>query len=130
MTVNMTPVAATLIEECCPASVVGAPLEATEAEGLASVLKVVADPARLRLISFIASRPGRKACGCELTAPVGLSQPTVSHHLKVLHEAGILGRDQRGRWVHYTVRTEALDLLASVLSTGGDPRREAHVGRR
>jgi ArsR family transcriptional regulator len=126
----MTLMAATRIEECCPASVVGSSLEAAEAERLASVLKVVADPARLRLISFIASQPGGEACVCELTGPVGLSQPTVSHHLKVLHEAGILGREQRGRWVHYTVRTDALDLLASVLSTGVDPGREAHVGRR
>ena len=109
---------ATLIEQCCPASVVGAPLDPRDAERLAALLKVVADPARLRLISFIASRPGGEACVCDLTAPVGLSQPTVSHHLKVLHDAGILGREQRGRWVYYSVRTEALDALGSVISGG------------
>jgi ArsR family transcriptional regulator, arsenate/arsenite/antimonite-responsive transcriptional repressor len=105
--------------EGCPTSVVDAPLGSDEAEALASALGAMADPARLRLISFIAAQPGQVACVCDLTAPVGLSQPTVSHHLKVLHDVGILDREQRGRWVHYSVRIEALDLLASVLSTGG-----------
>jgi ArsR family transcriptional regulator, arsenate/arsenite/antimonite-responsive transcriptional repressor len=104
--------------ETCP-TLVEAPLAEAEAEALAATLRVIADPARLRLISFIAAQPGSEACVCNLTAPVGLSQPTVSHHLKLLHDSGILDRERRGRWVHYSLRPEALDLLASVLSTGG-----------
>jgi ArsR family transcriptional regulator len=107
-----------LIEGCCP-SVLDAPLAESQAEALASTMRVVADPARLRLISFIAAQPGGEACVCDLTAPVGLSQPTVSHHLKLLHESGMLDREQRGRWVYYSIRTEALDRVASVFSAGG-----------
>ena len=107
-----------LIEECCT-SVVESPLSEAEAETLASTLSVLADPARLRLVSVIAAQPGCEACVCNLTAPVGLSQPTVSHHLKQLHEAGILDREQRGRWVYYSIRPGALDRVASVFSTGG-----------
>jgi len=106
------------IEECCE-SVLDAPLSESEAETLASTLRVLADPARLRLVSFIAAQPGTEACVCNLTEPVGLSQPTVSHHLKQLNEAGILDRAQRGRWVYYSIRQGALDRVASVFSTGG-----------
>jgi ArsR family transcriptional regulator len=106
------------IEECC-ASVVEAPLSEADAEALAATLSVLADPARLRLVSMIASQADAEACVCNLTAPVGLSQPTVSHHLKRLHEAGILDREQRGRWVYYSIRPGALDRVASVFSTGG-----------
>ena len=106
------------IEECC-VSVLEAPLSGAEAETLASTLRVLADPARLRLVSVIAGQPGQEACVCNLTAPVGLSQPTVSHHLKLLSEAGILDREQRGRWVYYSIRPGALDRVASVFSTGG-----------
>jgi ArsR family transcriptional regulator len=106
------------IEECC-VSVLEAPLSEVEAENLASTLRVLADPARLRLVSVIAGLAGQEACVCNLTAPVGLSQPTVSHHLKLLSEAGILDREQRGRWVFYSIRPGALDRVASVFSTGG-----------
>ncbi len=106
------------IEECCE-SVLDAPLSESEAETLASTLRVLADPARLRLLSFIAAQPGMEACVCNLTEPVGLSQPTVSHHLRLLNEAGILDRAQRGRWVYYSIREGALDRVASVFSTGG-----------
>ena len=88
------------LEGCCP-PLLSAPLDQEEAELLAGALQALADPARLRLLSLIASSPGAEACGCDLTQPVGLSQPTVSHHLKVLHEAGLLDRERRGRWVHY-----------------------------
>jgi ArsR family transcriptional regulator, arsenate/arsenite/antimonite-responsive transcriptional repressor len=119
MSVNMTDMKLVAqIEQCC-ASVVGAPLTDAEADTLASTLRVLADPARLKLLSYIAGQPGAEACVCDLTEPVGLSQPTVSHHLKLLHEAGVLGREQRGRWVYYSVRPEALDRVASVFSTGG-----------
>jgi ArsR family transcriptional regulator, arsenate/arsenite/antimonite-responsive transcriptional repressor len=103
----------------CSTSVLEAPLSESDAEALASALRVVADPARLRLISVIAGQPGAEACVCNLTAPVGLSQPTVSHHLKLLHDAGILDREQRGRWVYYSVRPQAMDLVARVFSRGG-----------
>ncbi len=106
------------IEECCE-SVLDAPLSESDAETLASTLRVLADPARLRLVSFIAAQPGAEACVCNLTEPVGLSQPTVSHHLKLLNEAGVLDRTQRGRWVYYSIREGALDRVASVFMTGG-----------
>jgi ArsR family transcriptional regulator len=101
------------IEECCT-SVLEAPLSAGDAETLASTLRVLADPARLRLLSVIAAQPDTEACVCNLTGPVGLSQPTVSHHLKLLNEAGILDREQRGRWVFFSIRPGALDRVASV----------------
>ena len=101
------------IAECC-SPVLEAPLGRTEADRLAEALKVVAVPARLQLISLIASRPDHEACVCELIEPLGLSQPTVSHHLKVLHEAGLLDREKRGSWVHYRLRTEQLALLAEI----------------
>jgi ArsR family transcriptional regulator len=119
MSVNMRPVRMIAqIEECCE-SVLDAPLSESEAETLASTLRVLADPARLRLVSFIAAQPGAEACVCNLTEPVGLSQPTVSHHLKLLNEAGVLDRTQRGRWVYYSIREGALDRVASVFTTGG-----------
>ena len=101
-------------ESCCP-QVLSAPLQETDAASLASALRVVADPARLRLLSLIASRPGAEACVCELTEPLGLSQPTVSHHLRVLHDAGVLDREKRGRWVFYRLDPTPLRLLRSAL---------------
>jgi ArsR family transcriptional regulator len=106
------------IEDCCQ-SVLEAPLSESEADALASMLRVLADPARLQLVSVIAAQPDAEACVCNLTDPVGLSQPTVSHHLKLLYEAGVLDREQRGRWVYYSIRRGALDRVASVFSTGG-----------
>jgi ArsR family transcriptional regulator len=103
------------IDACCP-PLLSAPLGEDDAETLATTLQALADPARLRLLSLIASCPGSEACGCDLTTPIGLSQPTVSHHLKVLHEAGLLERERRGRWVFYKVRPEPLASLRSALS--------------
>lgn len=74
-----------------------------QAESLSSLLKVVADPTRLQLIALINSAPGAETCACNLTGPLHLSQPTVSHHLKVLSDAGILSREKRGTWVWYSV---------------------------
>jgi ArsR family transcriptional regulator len=110
----------TQIEQCC-SSLVETPLSETDAEALASMLRVLADPARLRLVSVIAAQPGAEACVCNLTAPLGLSQPTVSHHLKRLHEAGILEREQRGRWVYYSLRDGALERVASIFSSAPVP---------
>jgi ArsR family transcriptional regulator, arsenate/arsenite/antimonite-responsive transcriptional repressor len=102
-------------EECCPV-LLQAPLVEAEAVSLAAALRVLADPARLRLVSLIAAQPDAEACVCNLTGPLGLSQPTVSHHLKVLHDAGILTREQRGRWAYYRLVPEPLRVLSEALS--------------
>ena len=95
----------------------GAPpvLGAVEAERLAGLLKAVADPTRLRLLSLVARSAGGEACICDLTDPVGLSQPTVSHHMRVLVEAGLLARQQRGRWAYYRLVDGAAERLAEAL---------------
>lgn len=104
-----------LLSACCT-PVVGRALEPAEADALAGVLKAVADPVRLRLLSLVAAHESGEACVCDLTAPVGLSQPTVSHHLKVLVDAGILAREQRGRWAYYRLLPDTLAALASALT--------------
>ena len=102
-------------DECCtPLS--GEAMTAEAAEQLARTLKAIADPTRLRLLSMINAHEGGEACVCDLTAPVGLSQPTVSHHLKILVDAGLLTREKRGVWSYYTVVTEALSALALLIT--------------
>jgi ArsR family transcriptional regulator, arsenate/arsenite/antimonite-responsive transcriptional repressor len=103
----------TIADSCRP--LLGAPLKEQQAENLAAALKVLADPARLRLLNLIQTQPEGEACVCHLTEPLGLSQPTVSHHLKVLHNAGLLERDKRGSWVHYRVVPEAIRALSELL---------------
>lgn len=90
------------------------PLTAAAASDLASVLKAIADGTRLRLLSLIQSHQDGEACVCELTEPLGLTQPTVSHHLKVLVDAGLITRDKRGVWAYYRPVPEALAALAAV----------------
>ena len=107
-----------LTTACC-APLVRRPLSAGEAGDLSRALKAIADPARLRLLSLVAAHAGGEACVCDLTEPLGLSQPTVSHHLKVLVDAGLLSRDKRGVWAYYALVPGALDALAGVLSTAG-----------
>lgn len=97
--------------ECCPSGL-AEPMDRPTAEGLARLLKAVADPARLQLLALI--RAGGEACACDLTGPLGLSQPTVSHHLKVLTEAGLVTREQRGTWAWFAVVPERLAEIASV----------------
>jgi ArsR family transcriptional regulator, arsenate/arsenite/antimonite-responsive transcriptional repressor len=94
------------------------PMSAEAAEQVAPLLRALGDPVRLRLMSLIASREGGEACVCELTPQFGVSQPTVSHHLKVLHEAGLLAREKRGVWVYYRARTQALSALAALVGGG------------
>ncbi|TNC20779.1 helix-turn-helix transcriptional regulator [Georgenia sp. 311] len=101
---------------CC-SPLARTPLAAEDAERLAGMFKAVADPARLRLLSLIASHDGGEACVCDLTEPLALSQPTVSHHLKTLTGAGLITREQRGRWAYYAVVPAALDALGGVLTT-------------
>lgn len=99
---------------CC-APLVREPLGQADAEQLAVTLKALADPARLRLLSIVASSEGQEACVCDLIDPIGLSQPTVSHHLKVLTEAGFLSRSKRGTWAYYRLIPEALEQVSGLL---------------
>jgi ArsR family transcriptional regulator len=101
---------------CCP-PLSQEPLTAEQAQQVAPLLKALADPVRLRLISLIASHPGGEACVCDLTGAFELSQPTISHHLKVLRETGLLDREKRGVWVYYRSRTEALSSLATLIGS-------------
>jgi len=103
-----------LLEECCP-PVLSEVLAPEDADRLALALRALADPGRLRLLSLISSMPGQEACVCQVTEPLGLAQPTVSHHLKVLHEAGMIEREQRGRWAYYRVLPESLRVLRDAL---------------
>ncbi|SFT52886.1 metalloregulator ArsR/SmtB family transcription factor [Arthrobacter sp. ov118] len=98
---------------CAPLS--REPLSEAAAEGIVPLLKALADPVRLRLVSLVASHEGGEACVCDLNDAFQLSQPTISHHLKILHEAGLLDREKRGVWVYYRVRAEALEDLASLI---------------
>jgi ArsR family transcriptional regulator len=98
---------------CSPLS--ATPLSAAQAEQVAPLLKALADPVRLRLMSLVASRAGGEACVCELNAAFDLSQPTISHHLKVLHDAGLLDREKRGVWVYYRARADALASLGALI---------------
>jgi ArsR family transcriptional regulator len=102
-----------------PAALADRRLTARDATRLASAFKALGDPARLRVLSLIGSHPDGEVCACELVAPLGLSQPTVSHHLKVLREAGLLEREKRGTWVYYRISDDRLNSLAALLS-GGD----------
>lgn len=99
---------------CCE-PLVKQPLGQGEAERIAMILKALADPARLRLLSIVASSADQEACVCDLIEPIGLSQPTVSHHLKVLTEAGFLLRSKRGTWAYYRLQEGALGAVAHVL---------------
>jgi ArsR family transcriptional regulator len=109
-----TPTAA---DKCRGAPLLKEPLTAAQAAGLATLLKALADPTRLRLVSMVAAHDGGEACVCELTEPLGLTQPTISHHLKVLIDAGILTRDKRGVWAYYALVPGALDEVAAVLTS-------------
>jgi ArsR family transcriptional regulator, arsenate/arsenite/antimonite-responsive transcriptional repressor len=101
---------------CCP-PLSAEPLSAEQAEHVAPLLKALAEPVRLRLMSLVASHPGGEACVCDLNDAFELSQPTISHHLKVLHEAGLLDREKRGVWVYYRARTQALASLGMLIGT-------------
>ena len=101
---------------CCVPSRAGEALLAAEAEALAVRFKALADPNRLRILSIISSSPAAETCVCDLSDPLGLSQPTVSHHMKILVEAGLLHREKRGVWAHYSLVPGALDALSKTLS--------------
>jgi ArsR family transcriptional regulator len=99
---------------CC-APMVREPLDGEAAAGLARMFKALSDPVRLRLLSLIASHEGGEACVCDLTGPFDVSQPTISHHLKVLREAGLVGYERRGTWVYYWVLPAALAQMSALL---------------
>jgi len=102
------------IAAACPPLLEGE-LSQADADQLAAALKVIADPTRLRLLSLIQAQPNHEACVCHLTDPLGLTQPTVSHHLKVLLRAGLVEREQRGSWAFFRVKAEPLALLGDLL---------------
>jgi ArsR family transcriptional regulator len=113
MSVEMLPIAQATA--CC-APLTVAPLSQADADQLAGLLKVVADPTRLRLLSIIASSPDGEVCVCDLTEPLGLSQPTISHHLKVMTTAGLLEREKRGVWAYFRLTSGALASLAKIFN--------------
>ncbi|MFE4543415.1 metalloregulator ArsR/SmtB family transcription factor [Arthrobacter sp. NPDC056727] len=111
MSLELTPVQTVA---CC-SPLAREPLSENEAVQIAPLLKALADPVRLRLVSLVASHEGGEACVCDLNDAFELSQPTISHHLKLLHEVGLLDREKRGVWVYYRARTEALQNLAALI---------------
>ncbi|MFD7285248.1 ArsR/SmtB family transcription factor [Streptomyces sp. NPDC059863] len=111
---------------CCP-TLLTAPLDEGRAETLAKVFKALGDPVRLRLLSMIASRAGGEVCVCDLTPAFDLSQPTISHHLKLLKQAGLIDSERRGTWVYYRLLPEMTDRLAAILTrpAGAPPAEPA-----
>lgn len=103
---------------CC-APLAREPMTADQAEQVSGLLKAIADPVRLRLMSMILSHQGGEACVCDLNDAFDLSQPTISHHLKVLHQAGLLDREKRGTWVYYKAKPEALSAMNTLFATAG-----------
>jgi len=106
--------------ECC-SPLVREPLSAAQAADLAKVFKAVGDPVRLRLLSLIASHDGGEACVCDLTDAFDLTGPTISHHLKVLRESGLITGERRGTWIYYRVQPETLARLSAVLTPAEAP---------
>jgi ArsR family transcriptional regulator len=108
------PVLTNDVDACCTPGV-GSVLSAEDAVRLAKMFKALGDPTRVRLLSLIAAHEGGEACICDLTEPVGLSQGTVSHHMKLLGEAGLVSREQRGKWAYYRVERPMLTALSESL---------------
>jgi DNA-binding transcriptional ArsR family regulator len=103
-------------DQCAQPALVGEPIDEESATGLARVFKALGDPVRLRLVSLIGARAGGEVCVCDLTSAFDLSQPTISHHLKVLREAGLIDSERRGTWVYYRLVPTALERMAGLLS--------------
>jgi ArsR family transcriptional regulator len=112
---NSALTAAPLAVVACCSPLTQEPLSRDQADRVVPVLKALADPVRLRLLSLVASHQDGEACVCDLNDAFDLSQPTISHHLKVLHDVGLLDRSKRGVWVYYRIRGEALAELGSLL---------------
>jgi ArsR family transcriptional regulator len=109
-----------VLPSCC-GSVSGNALSEREAIDLAHALKALADPVRLRLVSIVATSPAGEVCACDLPGAVDRSQPTVSHHLSLLVDAGVLEREQRGKWAWFRLRPQRLDELSDVLAPTNRP---------
>jgi ArsR family transcriptional regulator len=121
-TLELTPAArARAVAEACDIPLVREPIGEAAAAGLAQVFKALADPVRLRLVSLIGAHQGGEVCVCELTEAFELTQPTISHHLKVLREAGIIGSQRRGTWVYYRLQPAALERMAALLAAPQPP---------
>jgi ArsR family transcriptional regulator, arsenate/arsenite/antimonite-responsive transcriptional repressor len=103
-------------DDCCPPLSGDGRLDRDQAERLSRTLKAIADPARLQVLSFLHSRPNGEACACDLVEPLGLAQPTVSHHLKVLYETGVLEREKRATWVYYRLPDDRLPSIRQALT--------------
>ncbi|MFN8544889.1 MAG: metalloregulator ArsR/SmtB family transcription factor [Candidatus Binatia bacterium] len=103
-------------------------MRGSETVRLATAFKAIADPSRIRLLSLIAAQPAGEACVCHLTKPLGLSQPTVSHHLKLLADAGLIAGERRGTWVYYRVVPARLDVLRAALVFPAARRRGKGFG--
>lgn len=103
------------LASCC-SPLTGGVLDDASARQLAQVFKALGDPTRVRLVSLIAAADGAEACICDLTGPVGLSQPTVSHHMRLLTEAGLVTREQRGKWAYYRLVDEAFAALRTAIA--------------
>ncbi|MEX2551927.1 MAG: metalloregulator ArsR/SmtB family transcription factor [Actinomycetota bacterium] len=114
-------------EDCCQ-SILEAPIGEREADQIAKGFAALADPTRLRLFSMIASRPEGEVCACALVGPMGKSQPTVSHHLRILHEAGLVDRERRGTWVWYWVVPARLETLRAALAPEAVSLNASSVG--
>jgi ArsR family transcriptional regulator len=104
--------------QCCP-SVLASPLDAAQATDLARGFTALADPVRLRVLSILAASPDGEVCVCEFVGPLGKSQPTISHHVKILSEAGLVSGDRRGKWVWYSLNRERLAELRAALQPSG-----------
>jgi ArsR family transcriptional regulator len=117
VTIRATGTTTRPIEACCEPVLVE-PIRTEDAEELAAAFKVLADPVRLRVLSLIANAPNQEMCACDLVEPLERSQPTVSHHLSILADAGLLTREQRGRWAWFRVQPDRLAILRDALSLG------------
>ena len=120
---SLAPIPADLLACCTPLA--REPMDAEQAGQVAGLMKALADPARLRLLSIVLSHAGGEACVCDLTPYFDLSQPTISHHLKVLHAAGLLDREKRGVWVYYQARPEAMEAMVSLFDAVGGTARSS-----
>ncbi len=112
---TVLPVLPSAAVACCSPETSGV-LEDSQAEALARMVNALSDPNRVQLLSISAAAEDKEACVCDLTEPVGLSQPTVSHHMKLLVEAGLVTREQRGRWAYFSIVPGVLDSLAGALA--------------
>lgn len=108
-------VAVTAADTCAQPALVSEPIDEASAAGLAHVFKALGDPVRFRLMSLIGARQGGEVCVCDLTSAFDLTQPTISHHLKVLREAGLIDSERRGTWVYYRLVPAALERMAAAL---------------